>query len=132
MSDPLPQPGPTESESAAPPVPVFPALSRAGQVYAEPPGLYASHGSPGVSRFVLYDDGTFELQLARGNTPLTFAGRYVRNASAITFEWDDWPTTESWHTSGTLDGDRLTVKYSAEMSRSEFEDGTYTRVRDTK
>ena len=132
MTDPLPQAGPDESVPAAPFVPVFPALAKPGKVFAEPPGLYAQSGSPSVSRFVLYDDGTFELQLVRGSAPLTFKGRYVRDGSRITFEWDDWPTTDSWHTTGTLDGDRLTVTYSAEMSQSEFVDGTYTRVRDAR
>jgi hypothetical protein len=132
VSDPLPQAGPTDSGPAAPFVPVFPALEKAGQVYAEPPGLYANYGSQSVSRFVLYDDGTFELQFVRGSAPLTFKGRYERDAAGIRFEWDDWMTTEAWYTTGQLDGDRLTVKYSAAMSLSDFEDGTYTRVRDAQ
>jgi hypothetical protein len=130
--DPLPQAGPTESGPAAPFVPVFPEPVKAGQVYAEPPGLYANYGSQSVSRFVLYDDGTFELQFARGSAPLTFKGRYGRDGSSVKFDWDDWPTTESWYATGQLDGDRLTVKYSAAMSLSDFEDGTYTRVRDAQ
>jgi hypothetical protein len=130
--DPLPQAGPTESGPGVPSVPVFPALAKAGQVYAEPAGLYANYGSPSVSRFVLYDDGTFELQFARGSAPLTFKGRYTRDASNVKFEWDDWKTTDSWYTTGQLDGDQLTVKYSAAMSLSDFEDGTYTKVRDTQ
>ena len=130
--DPLPQAGPTESGPGVPFVPVFPALTKAGQVFAEPPGLYANYGSPSVSRIVLYDDGTFELQFARGSAPLTFNGRYVRDASSVRFDWDDWQTTDSWYTTGQLDGDRLTVKYSVSMSLSDFEDGTYTRVRDTQ
>src|SRR5688572_6992291 len=116
--DPLPQAGPTDSEPGVPFVPVFPALTKAGQVFAEPPGLYANYGSQSFSRFVLYDDGTFELQFARGSAPLTFKGRYVRDASSVKFDWDDWKSTESWYATGTLDGDRLTVKYSAAMSLS--------------
>ena len=130
MSDPLSQDGPPESEPAAPSAPAFPPLAKAGQVYAEPPGLYASHSAQHVSRFVLYDDGTFELQFVRGSAPMIFKGRYERDASSIAFHWDDWPTTESWYTTGTLDGDRLAVTYSPEMSLSDFADGTYTRVRD--
>ena len=132
MNDPLSQADPTESEPAAPFVPVFPPLAKAGQIYAEPPGLYASHSAQHVSRFVLYDDGTFELQFVRGSAPMSFKGRYERDASTIGFTWDDWPTTESWYTTGTLDGDRLTVKYSTEMSMSGFADGTYSRVRESK
>jgi hypothetical protein len=130
VTDPVPNADPIDSEPAAPFAPTFPALAKPGKVFAEPPGLYAQSGSPSVSRFFLYDDGTFELQLVRGSAPLTFKGRYVRDASRIAFEWDDWPTTDSWHTTGTLDGDELTVTYSAEMSQSEFVDGTYTRIRD--
>jgi len=132
VSDPLSQDGPPESEPAAPVVPAFPPLAKAGQVFAEPPGLYASHSAQHVSRFVLYDDGTFELQFVRGSAPMTFKGRYERDASSIAFHWDDWPTTESWYATGTLDGDRLTVTYSPEMSLSDFADGTYTRVRGGK
>ena len=94
--DPLPQAGPTESGPAAPFVPVFPEPAKAAQVYAEPPGLYANLGSQSVSRFVLYDDGTFELQFARGSAPLTFKGRYGRDGASVKFDWDDWPTTDSW------------------------------------
>ena len=73
-----------------------------------------------------------EVQFVRGSAPMTFKGRYERNASTIAFHWDDWPTTESWYATGTLDGDRLTVNYSPEMSMSDFADGTYTRVREAK
>ena len=102
VSDPQPQAGPTDSGPAAPFVPVFPALAKPGQVYAEPQGLYANSGSQSVSRFVLYDDGTFELQFARGSAPLTFKGRYVRDASGVRFDWDDWETTDSWFAASTV------------------------------
>ena len=132
MSDPPSQADPAEPEPAAPSVALFPALAKAGQVYAEPPGLYATHSAQHVSRFVLYDDGTFELQFARGSAPLTFKGRYERDASGVELHWDDWETTESWYAKGILEGDQLTVTYSDAMSLSDFESGTYTRVRDAK
>lgn len=74
------------------------------------------------SSYVLYADGTFELQYSVG---FRYAGKYTVQDKVIVFDFGE---SGSFAT-GTLRGDFLSVKYSIAMTLSDFEDGVYVRSR---
>ena len=119
--------GPATPPAATPVVPrAFPALSRPGQIYVATPGLYASIRNLS-SRFVLFTDGTFELQFLGDGEYFAYTGRYQRVDATVTFEWDGWSTAGPWGATGTLTGDQLAVRFNIIMQLSDFLDGTYVR-----
>jgi hypothetical protein len=102
----------------APPPPSQPDL-RIELVYDRvTPSLYA-----GGSRFVLYGDGTFDLQYAIGG----YSGRYSRADSTLAFQFDALNTLGPWRAVGAVHGDTLAVKFNDFMQMTDFEDGAYVR-----
>jgi hypothetical protein len=81
-----------------------------------------------TSRFVLYDNGTFELQYRTCMCGGEYLGRYTETPGSITFEWDGWSAAGPWGASGTLQGDTLTVRYNQIMQLTDFEDAAYLRT----
>ena len=103
---------------ALPPPAEFPPVSGPARVYsdAQQP-LYA----PYSSRYVLYDNGTFEFQM---NHPSGTGGTYETTGNVIIFRWSG---DDRWHSSGELTADTLMVRYNVQMQWTDFLDGVYTR-----
>lgn len=107
------------------PLPGYPPVSTSGPV-----SVYERVGPHTIppdwhSRYVLYDDGTFELQFSRdAGPPLSYRGEFSRTGSSITLDFDD---DTRWQALGSFNDDRSTlhVEYNVVMSLSDFEDGTY-------
>jgi hypothetical protein len=102
---------------------VFSPVTRPARVFA-----YLESPLPKVSaytlcsRYVLYEDGTFELEFA-GRA--LYRGTYVLTANTADFTWDAWSVAGTWTSSATLRSDRLTVKYGLIMQLDDFEDAIY-------
>ena len=126
---PLPPPPATNG-----PPPAFPAVSSSALVYDGPSGLYdelvSYHGSTLPTRYVLFSDSTFQLQFASFRFGIfSYAGRYSRSDTLITFAWDGWSSAGPWGSAGALCGDTLVVRYNIVMMMSDFIDGSYVRSR---
>jgi hypothetical protein len=108
----------------------FPEVSRPARVYvAVNSPMYQMHGSPLVSRYVLYDDGTFALQYSSANHPFfEYRGTYTEASGLITFEWEGWSVAGPWGATGSLSAESLSVRYNIIMQMSDFEDGVYSRT----
>ena len=120
-------PTPTSSGNV---VPAFKTPSGPAHIYQETGSLYSfiyvMHGLL-ISRYVLYDDGTFELQFA--GMP-GYTGRYTRADSSVDFTWDGWSGAGPWGSTAFVRDDDLTVQYNNVMLMTDFMDGTYHRVHD--
>jgi hypothetical protein len=79
------------------------------------------------SRFVLGDDGRFELQYeGLGQYRGTYT--YSQDANSLTFSWEGWSVAGPWGASGTIKDDVLAVSFNIIMQLSDFEDASYRRV----
>jgi hypothetical protein len=111
----------------------FPALPRAGEIYLASESLlreqnYGHHRTL-VSRYVLYEDGAFELQYLRGESGFfQYRGRYTRTDTLVAFAFDNLAFAPVRDASGVLAGDSLTVRYNTAMSLSGFVDGVFVRT----
>ena len=126
------RPSPPPPATNGPPPP-FPTVSNA-EIYDGPAPLYDEltpyHGSTLPSRYVLFNDGKFQLQFSSYRFGIfSYAGRYSRTDSVITFTWDGWSTAGPWGSTGTLRGDTLSVRYNMIMMLTDFIDGDYVRSR---
>ena len=83
---------------------------------ASPLGVITS-----VSRYVLYDDGTFALQYPG---PFEYRGTYAALDGAVRFDFAAHPGGV-WQATATLDGDTLAVRYNLDMFLSDFENAVY-------
>jgi hypothetical protein len=91
----------------------------------EPARIYlAANSWPQPSRYVLYDDGRFELQYSGIND---YRGTYTEANGAFTFEWEGRSAAGPWGATGSLTADALTVRYNLIMQLSDFEDAVYLR-----
>jgi len=108
----------------------FPAISAPGRIYlGTPPPSSSSQVGGYDSRYVLYDNGSFALQYATATSPFfEYRGKYTQSGATLTFTWEGWSAAGPWGSTGTLEGDTLTVKYNLIMQLSDFVDGTYVRV----
>jgi hypothetical protein len=85
------------------------------------------------TRFVLYDNGAFELQFLNsgGEYRHGLRGKYQDQNGLLTFEWEnsgrDGPW--GWAAAGTLQGDSLIVRYNTAMWGADFEDAIYVLMR---
>lgn len=84
------------------------------------------------SRFVLYDNGAFELQYLPGQYgPGLYRGAY-QNADGIImflFEFQGRSVGSPFNdATGTLKGDSLTVQYDWNMRMADFEDAVYVQM----
>ena len=128
-----PPTAPPSPPSTLPPAPPFPGLSRPGVIYVGDDAIYdviaPYHGSRLASRYVLYDDNSFELQFVGARFGFVkYTGRVSRENSRITFAWDGWSTAGPWGAIGTLRGDSLRVEYNLIMQHTDFIDGVYVRA----
>ena len=91
--------------------PAVQSATRSAQIYHEAGNSYPS----GPSRYVLFDDGTFGLQILHDFQSFEYFGTYCRRDSVYYFAFDD----ASWKASGLIDGEKLTVKYNSDALESE-------------
>ena len=92
-------------------------LTRPARVF----NLDGIHSNGSRSRYVLYDDGGFELQYSSMVGGIySYFGTYS-GENPIHFELDVCCGSESWRATGTLNGTRLTIRYN----RYGFESGVY-------
>jgi hypothetical protein len=125
---PLPPPPATDG-----PPPAFPTVSDA-VIYDGPTPLYdeltSYHGSSLPSRYVLFNDGKFQLQFSSFRFGIfSYTGQYSRTDSLVNFAWDGYSAAGPWGSTGTVRGDTLTVRYGMVMMMSDFIDGDYVRSR---
>lgn len=101
------------------PTDLFPPVSGSAEVYdRESPTSFGA-----LSRYVLYGDGTFELQyVSASRRYFAYPGEYSREGSKLAFAFD---ADSRWKATGTLDATRLNVEYNIVMALSDFEDGVY-------
>ena len=76
-----------------------------------------------ASRYVLYDNGAFELQYYRLGG--SYRGRYEQTETGVTFHWEGSSGAGPWGASASLSGDTLTVRYNFIMQMTDFEDAVY-------
>lgn len=76
------------------------------------------------SSYILYSDGTFELQYSFAAGLASYSGKYTVKDKVIAFDFDE----SSWRATGTLRGDSMYVTYNVEALIDGFEDGVYVRV----
>jgi dipeptidyl aminopeptidase/acylaminoacyl peptidase len=102
--------------------PDFPPVPEGAEIYMrEHPDSMGS-----LSRYVLYSDAGFELQYVTDRWgSFAYKGRYTRDGPGLTFDFDASSVAGPWQATGTLDGDRLTIRYNLIMIMSDFEDGVY-------
>lgn len=80
-----------------------------------------------ASRFVLGDDGRFELRY-EGIGHYRGAYAYSRETDSITFRWEGWSVAGPWGATGSIKDDVLTVSFNIIMQLSDFEDASYKRI----
>ena len=105
------------------PLPYFPPVSGAAAIY----NWQRVHTDllDSSSRYVLFDDGTFELQYAwLDGTFASYPGTYNRTGSDIVLDFDayrDAPAVGTFSDGGAT----LSVEYDIWMVLSDFQDGNY-------
>lgn len=120
-------------QGAQPPPANFPPLSGPSRTFVFERELsnyvndYTRH-----SRFVLYDNGAFELQYPPSQYgPGLYGGEY-QNADGVIgflFEFEGRSVGAAFNdATGTLKGDSLTVQYDWNMRMADFEDGVYVQM----
>jgi hypothetical protein len=79
-------------------------------------------GGPSCEEYTFFPDDTFVLRYSRG---FAYEGTFSRLDSVLSLSFRE----PSWRATGTLRGDSLVVVYNVNASLSDFEDGTFVRVR---
>jgi len=111
------------------PLPPFPALVKPGTVYAEFYPIYIGSQERTVSRYVLYDDGTFHFQLAVSPDQLfDFTGHWISVGSTVEFDWDARGSVGRVYATATLSGEKLEVSYNPVMWLTDYGTADYSRV----
>ena len=129
---PMPQ-SPTRSQAPTSNLTGYPALTRPGAVYTqqseETAAEVAYHGTL-TSRYVIYDDGSFDLQYVSGNFGFfSYAGTHTESGMVVTLNFRDGnAATGPWVATGTLSGNQMNVKYNLSAGLADFEDAVYLRV----
>ena len=97
-------------------VPSFPSVSTPARIYVHVDSL---------SRYVLYDDGTFVLQYSLPSYPFfEYRGAYIETHGVLAFSFGSGFGGERG-ASGSIAEDSLTVNYGVIMQHSDFYDGVY-------
>jgi len=122
-------PPPTEFPPPPPRID-FPPLSGPSRTYIFDGELvYPVSDFTRKSRFVLYDNGAFELQYPPNQYgPGLFRGAYqdANGAIMFLFEFQGRSVGTPWEdATGTLKSDSLTVQYSEGMQHADFENAVY-------
>jgi hypothetical protein len=128
-NDPTSAAAPTLPTPAAPDT-AFPALTHPGTIYVEAGAIYEffyNAAGPVVTRYVLYDDGTFDLQFAGAKDARKFSGSYTSSDSLVQFAFTDRDSVGPWEAIGHLEGSNLSVTYNDAMMLADFIDGTYRK-----
>jgi hypothetical protein len=111
------------------PAPPFPELTKPGAVYNELNPVQEAGPVQVASRYVLYDDGTFELQMSDIQKLFVLSGRYTRVDSLITFQdFSAWSAAGPYTASAILRGEELVVSYGLVMQMTDYSDATYVRA----
>jgi len=106
----------------------FPAVTRPGSVYNEKSRLYAAPTDPSaVSRYVLYDDGTFELQFQNRFGSFAFGGHYQTSNGTVTLAFEGANIVGLWEATASLQNDEMSVMYNEVMVGADFVNGVYAR-----
>jgi len=106
-----------------PPSLEFPALTRPGQEFRLL--VTPTDSRQLITRYVLYDDGTFALQyLDEAKYFGEYVGTYTRRDSTVNLVWD----SDEMIATGTLLGDELRVRYNYFLQLQGWRDETYRRV----
>lgn len=118
------------AQSPVPVPPPFKEPSSPAHIYQETGPLYAflysMHGGILVSRYVLYDSGSFALEFASPGFGLfAYKGKYVRSGTEIRFLFDAASVAGPWDAIATTDGAKIRVDYNGIMIGSDFESGVY-------
>jgi hypothetical protein len=131
VTGPSPWPGESPQPPAQPTAPQpFPPLTGAAIAYNEKTPIYAEWATAGslVSRYVLYQDGAFELQFETMATFFSYSGRYQESNGAVTLVFANPGAPGSWVATATLQNGELSVKYNNEMVMADFVDGVYDQA----
>ena len=113
-----------------PPPPSFPPLSRPATVYNETVQVYGPETDKYSTRFVFFDDGTFQLQFSSQRFGWsTVPGRYSTTESIISLAFTDNGPAGKWEATASVSGDTLTVSYNQLMRLDDFINGRYIRAR---
>ena len=103
----------------------LPQITRSAVLY-----LRIENDHARCSRYLLYEDSTFELQtvLAQQGTVRYHhtGGRYSRADSTLQLNFN----AAGWVAVGTVSGDSLRIRYNEIMQQADFEDGAYLRTAD--
>lgn len=121
---------PPQSPTTTPPPFIEP--SSPAHIYQETGPLYefaySYHGGMLISRYVLYDDGSFALQFSSARYGLSaYEGTYFQSGSEIRFLFKDANLAGPWEAVGTTDGNKLRVDYNGIMIAADFESGVYLK-----
>jgi hypothetical protein len=124
---PLPTASPVQPTAPQPP-PGVPTLSGPATTYHFSDAiLYPVQPYTITSRYVLHDNGAFELVYP--SSPAgggTYTGTYAREGDRISFRFVS--VSQDAGATGTLRGDLLEVRYTINMHMSDFEDAVYRRA----
>lgn len=101
----------------------FPPVSSLARVFVfSGPSSYRVRDYTTASRFVLQQGSAFSLQY--GSLGIEYVGTYAEADGRINFSFSG---DGRWDATGTLNGDRLEVRYGLIMQHSDFEDALYQR-----
>lgn len=116
-----------------PPAPenAFPPLTHPGSIYVEEGPIYQwyyqSQGSI-ISRYVLYDDGTFSLQFSSATYgSFEYKGTYSISSNLVQFAFADRDSAGPWNATADLGTDEFSVTYNDIMGWADFVDGKYRK-----
>jgi hypothetical protein len=124
---PLPAPSPGQPAPSPPPLVIPPLSGPATTYHFSDALLYPVEPYTVTSRYVLHDNGAFELVYP--SSPAgggIYLGVYERDGDRISFRFATGGRDDN--ATGTLHGDTLEVRYSVNMQMSDFEDAAYKRA----
>jgi hypothetical protein len=104
--------------------PVAPELLEVARVYDPVPPTYQGQPSGVGTRYVLFNDGTFELQMfAQGD----LHGTYQEQDGMVALNFGDWLSGRGFATA-VIDDELLEVRYNDFMIDIDFASSTYKRI----
>jgi hypothetical protein len=130
----IPKPqSPTRAQAPTSILTDYPALTHPGAVYTQKSEESASdaayHGTL-TSRYVIYYDGSFDLQYISERVGFfSYAGTYTESGMVLTLNFRDGNgATGPWVATGTRSGNQMNVKYNLSAGLADFDDAVYVRV----